>query len=106
MRDRLIELLDRIFKTDYKGDYESGIEDMADRLLAEGVIVPPVKVGDAVYDIADGTAYETKVLSLNWWGGNHWGVRTVSSFPSLDEFGTRIFLTREEAEKALERSEK
>ena len=46
MRDRLIELLDNIFHSDFNGDYENGIRDIADRLLANGVIVPPCKVGD------------------------------------------------------------
>lgn len=62
--------------------------------------VLPCKVGASVYDISDGTAYETRVLSFSYYG-DHWACRTVSSYPDLTEFGTRIFLTREEAEEAL-----
>ena len=45
MRDRLIELISQV-------QYMGGLEGkLADRLLAEGVIVPPCKVGDVVYHL-------------------------------------------------------
>lgn len=52
MRDRLIELLKKADKyTSDKGitDYEDAVADNADYLLANGVIVPPCKVGGKVY---------------------------------------------------------
>lgn len=64
------------------------------------LVVAPCKVGDIVFDIADGTAYATRVLSFSYFG-DHWACRTVSSYPDLEQFGTRIFLTREQAEAAL-----
>lgn len=60
----------------------------------------PCKVGDVVYDILDGTPYATKVVSFSYFG-DRWACRTVSSYPNLEQFGTRIFLTRGEAEAAL-----
>lgn len=98
-RDRLIELL---------GDYLYS-EQIADHLLANGVIVPPCKVGDKVY-----------LPCLNDWGDieNY----TITEFVldndgllfvvddedrethPIEEIGTDVFLTKEEAEKALERS--
>ena len=98
MRDRLIELISQV---QYMGGLEGKV---ADYLISNGVIVPPCKVGDTVYDIADGTAYATKVLQFVYFG-DRWACRTVSSFPNLEGFGTRVFLTREEAEKALKESE-
>lgn len=64
------------------------------------LVVLPCKVGDTVFDIGDGTAYATRVLNFSYFG-DHWACRTVSSYPDLEQFGTRIFLTREEAEAAL-----
>ena len=52
-RERLIELLQncRIPFRQTLGDifYKSVIEKIADHLLANGVIVPPVKIGQTVY---------------------------------------------------------
>lgn len=64
--------------------------------------VLPCKVGDTVFDIQDGTPYATRVLSFSYFG-DHWACRTVSSYPDLEAFGERVFLTLEEAEAALER---
>lgn len=61
----------------------------------------PCKVGDVVYDIFDGTPYATKVLHFVVFG-DRVSCRTASSFPNIEEFGKRIFLNRDEAEKALE----
>lgn len=60
----------------------------------------PCKVGDYVYDIGDGTAYKTKVLQFVMFE-DHLACRTVSSFPNVEAFGTRVFLTEAEAEEAL-----
>ena len=76
-------------------------ENIADDLISNGVIVPPCEAGDFVYDIADGEIYKTKVLSLVYFGSGKWACRTVSCFPDIEEFGSRIFLTLEEAEKAI-----
>lgn len=51
-RERLIEVLQNCrIQTRVTGDisYKSAYEKIADYLLASGVIVPPVKVGDRVY---------------------------------------------------------
>ena len=69
-------------------------ENIADDLLANGVIVPPCKVGDAVYqrDTA-GRIYESKIKSIIYdTDGVAFDKRAI---------GETIFLTREEAEKAL-----
>ena len=51
MRDRLIELLRDTFNYT-KGvciDFDEAVKINADHLLANGVVVPPCKVGDTVY---------------------------------------------------------
>lgn len=78
------------------------IRDLVEAEQAGRMVVLPCKVGDTVFDIGDGTAYATRVLNFSYFG-DHWACRTVSSYPDLEEFGTRIFLTREEAEAALQK---
>lgn len=78
--------------------------ELADADRAGLLVMLPCKVGDTVFDIEDGTAYATRVLNISYFG-DHWACRTVSSYPNLEQFGTRIFLTREEAEAALKGGE-
>lgn len=91
------------------GKYEdSGLTPERAQELAQAekdgrLVVLPCKVGDIVYDISDGTPYATRVLSFSYFGDL--ACWTVSSYPDLEEFGTRIFLTCEEAEAALKKRE-
>lgn len=109
-RDRLIELLVNFRKPDNPITQMAErmiIERIADYLLANGVIVPPCKVGDKVY-----------LPCLNDWGDieNY----TITEFVldndgllfvvddedrethPIEEIGTDVFLTKEEADKKLE----
>ena len=107
-RERLIELLK-----------DGGVRDfpyvnaLADHLLANGVIVPPCKVGDTVYFPMEingecepyvdvGTVFSigiderhTMWISVSYESG-------LKYYHTSDGFGKTVFLTREEAEKALE----
>lgn len=106
MRERLIELLEQARDEAKRtiGSMNNGFGAWyADYLLKNGVVIPPCNVGDMVYDISDGTPYETRVINFAYFG-DHWACRTVSGFPDLKDFGTRIFLTKEEAKATLERS--
>lgn len=76
------------------------------KAAADGrLAILPCKVGDIVYDIQDGTPYATRVLSFSYLR-DHWACRTVSSYPNLELFGERIFLTFDEAEAALAKQKK
>ena len=99
VREKLVDLIIDAKRTD--PEIGSFTEYLADHLIANGVTVPPCEAGDFVYDIADGEIYKTKVLSLVYFGSGKWACRTVSCFPDIEEFGSRIFLTLEEAEKAI-----
>ena len=104
MRDRLIEILS---KPIYPKEGVNLAEVIADYLLDNGVIVPPCKVGDTVYSIVEGIdlvlvgeVYEYVV------GREHFVFRsTRKGYFTLDftesDIGKTVFLTREEAEKAL-----
>lgn len=78
---------------------------IADRLLANGVIVPPVKVGDKIYQTDGVRVYENEVCEISL------SKRTViyytESAVAFDEtaIGKSVFLTREEAEQALKGGE-
>lgn len=81
--------------------YEKKISDLQSENAALRERFLPCKVGDYVYDIANGTAYKTRVLEWRIFDNGHIACRTISSFPSLEEFGTRIFLKKEAAEARL-----
>lgn len=115
MRDRLIELLlksEPLHERDLDDDLADGeIEAIADHLLAEGVIVPPCKVGDTVYTVSRKHPKKWKVhfIGYNSQGEFKMHIATEKFTEMLEVWdyaiGKTVFLTREEAEKALERSE-
>lgn len=112
MKEKLIELIEygqRCFMED--DDYEKISEFLADYLLENGVIVFPCKVGDTVYIIDEGDdeygepyVLDVEVLSLTI---ENLGIGIELSLPlgfrqvSWCVIGENVFLTREEAEKAL-----
>ena len=112
MRDKLIELIESARM------WGAGTsEEIADHLLAEGVIVPPCKTGDVLYGIRTsaktGDTYieEFAVAEVMYFSMR--GVRpfVIACFGGKKydnaDFGKTVFLTREEAERALsERREK
>jgi hypothetical protein len=70
------------------------------------VVILPCHVGDIVYDIEDGTPYATRVVSFVMFKDGSVSCKTVSSFPDVASFGTRIFLTLADAEEALAKEKK
>ena len=108
-RKRLIELLSQIdYACDNGSNLQDRIEYIADYLLENGVIVPQCKVGDAVYILAGpfGKKYEQDVCVGFYISDN--GVTQVRTRNKKGNHGTygimgeTLFLTKEEAEKALE----
>lgn len=115
MRDRLRDMIAKIVTA---ADDTRTFEDIiADELIAKGVIAPPCKVGDSIwivytprwpanpadkgkwFMIEDGVQriiYGAKGLSIETWN--------VGTIPAK-EIGTKLFLIREEAEKALAEKE-
>lgn len=99
-RERLIELLKQnchCRDEDCSNCNSNGIcftHREADYLLENGVIVPPVKVGDTVYQTdTAGRIYASTVKNI---------IYDTSSI-TFDEraIGTTVFLTKKQAEKAL-----
>lgn len=82
---------------------------IADHLLSAGVIVPPCKVGDTVYVLSQGAGFSVvwrvykataKAIHLDQYGKLFVRAETDKDVGGYVEV-ERIFLTREEAEKAL-----
>ena len=100
-RERLVELINK-GELSMWGKSVGGIkqqrEMLADYLLENGVIVPPVKVGDTVYMIIKKRA----TVSREYF---HFIKKTKLTFLNLERvlktWGKTVFLTKAEAEKAL-----
>ena len=107
MRDRLIKLIDGfVFGTQIvinNLEWNSNtVKDLSDYLLANGVIVPPCKVGDTVYILKNGEIHRNHVCQI------HISQTYAQTFFScygekfgVEQIGKNVFLTRENAEKAL-----
>lgn len=92
MRERLIELIAN------EPNSIDSIVSHADYLLANGVIVPPCKVGDKVYQVCNnGRIYESTIINVIY--------ETTQIAFDESAIGEGIFLTREEAEQALKGGE-
>lgn len=114
MRDRLIELLKKADERCEKckqcqecvayGRGEDCINYlMTDHLLANGVIVPPVSVGQTVWFVRNEKIIETKVEKIVLKSkGLHLKLCCNAMYEtSCNSIGKTVFLTKEEAEKAL-----
>jgi hypothetical protein len=105
MRDRLIELLtDDLPFADNPLQYviDELVERIADHLLANGVIVPPCKVGDTVYYIFVDKVYSFQVEKVEIVQHDiFFGTEGHFYWYSLRDIGKTVFLSKEEAEKAL-----
>ena len=116
MRDRLVDLINEA-----KDEYPTiphvncckptFAYYLADHLIANGVIVPPCKVGDTVYVIVqDSGIWEFEVRAAQMTVGvNGQGIdwmkwcfvcKDAIQFKG-DDIGKTVFLTREEAEQAM-----
>ncbi len=120
-RERLIELLCEVKHYESDDLTYNDIENIADHLLANGVIVPPCKVGDMLYlTTCDSPTRieETRVSQIkiivkengkisyrisapcvyDTWGDAHW---SICAF----DFGKTVFLTKSQAEETLKERE-
>ena len=117
-RERLIELLSNAKKyatntmlyLNMDEAIDISYDDLqADYLLKNGVIVPPVKVGDTVYGISRGAIipigvdriqYSKRGIDILGRNEQHYGNGTITLHPEND-VGIEWYTTKEEAEKTL-----
>ena len=104
MRDRLFDLIAEMLPEDVPIDYLPDVDAIVDRLLAEGVIVPPCKVGDYAKIKGDGKVWRVDAFHFYREGVAQVSItnRKVTNTMSLETFEEFMeVLTKEEAEKAL-----
>ena len=118
MRDRLIELIkecdkresDIMFKEKRAMSFDEWCGLYADCLIENGAILPPCKVGDTLYDISEfvnGCSYpeiyeytcEYITIFKDKDGETVFEIDAINF--RFNDFGKTVFLTREDAEKAL-----
>lgn len=112
MKDRLIELIrtaSHELTTRCVGDCGDCSDKIADYIIADGWIRPPCKVGDKVYVIFKNEIYKATVFSMKieTEDDHYLTLIKVKVFDKISMFkvfifGKSVFLTREEAEKALQ----
>lgn len=110
-RERLIKLFLQPMYVAGFYDKETVAKAYADRILADGWIKPPYKVGDTVWAIAiTGKIYKYTVNGFHYFEDKHFMFgayriredgKKVNPTWQDSEIGKTVFLTREEAEKAL-----
>ena len=105
MRDRLIELKRQAVNyAQEKADERGGlvcIDDEVDYLLANGVIVPPVRYGDEIYYLFPQQGIQRAFVRRIQIGKYGVAICTKYGATLISEIGKTVFLTKEEAEKAL-----
>lgn len=100
------ERLSNMIQSAVGGCAKNWADIIASHLLTEGVIVPPCKVGQTVYCIRYDKARKPYVKPLVVLSVTIWGKGKITLFTTReDTLGATAFLTREDAEKAVERSE-
>lgn len=102
-RDRLIEIIKDISKQPVMitGLYDWA-DVIADYLLDNGVIVPPRKVGDTVYEITTSEEIKQRKVKDIIYDNDGFRLRLEPYFSYEYYLNETVFLTSEEAEKALE----
>ena len=105
MRDRLIELLEQGHKEYLYYDQ------IADYLIANGVILPPMKLGQICFEIApyQNEVRECRVSSITQKADGSFKIRLTNLREKWvyeiteDDIGKTVFLSREDAEAALQK---
>lgn len=120
-KERLVELISKCCAKNLNMVQLLGFEKLliADYLLANGVIVPPVKVGDVVYSYCSDFGVILPYVVVNFHVGflgknnnnyQYWEAKCYADETDelldeidfdIDEIGKTVFLTREEAEAKL-----
>lgn len=116
--ERLIKLLNDVSSAQYEGDIivnsemdidTSEMNRIADYLLANGVILSPVKVGETVYSISRGQIipiqidtiqYTKRGIDISGSNEEYFGYSTIH-LDINNQIGIQWYKTKEEAEKSL-----
>jgi hypothetical protein len=111
-RERLINLMIEAERTD--PETESFTDYLVDYLLEHGVVMLPCKVGDRLYEVTGRktvSVYKVRAIRVELFSlFIEWDIVEGFAWQSLSdinagEIGKTVFLTREEAERALKERE-
>lgn len=99
--DNIIERLDKLL---HQTDDDARLRELAEADKDGRLVVLPCKVGDKLYRVFDGNISEHEVQNMKYFARQRrLGIDMTPFFPDAEKFiGKTVFLTREEAEKALE----
>ena len=99
--DNIIERLDKLL---HQTDDDARLRELAEADKDGRLVVLPCKVGDKLYRVFYGEIFEHRVGSMKYFAiQGRWDIETYPFCPCVESsIGKTIFLTREEAEKALE----
>ena len=88
------------------GNYDR-LRELAEADKDGRVVVLPCKIGDKLYRVFAGEIFEHRVGSMKYFAiQKKWDIETYPFCPCVESsIGKTIFLTREEAEKALQEME-
>lgn len=103
-RKRLVELTNNFLKEELGMNIHTDIlEKYADHLLNNGIVVPPCKVGQKVYypSASFGRIFEKTVDEILMSDKGDY-IHFASTYMPFENISKTVFLTREQAEKALE----
>ena len=110
-RERLIELLNNVGSKVTDVPTDGFIKHLADHLLANGVIVPPCKVGDVLYTTENCVNRPEKIVvtAIHQYE-KYTSIRTLSRSQKVyvyttEDFGKCVFAAKEEAEQALRKED-
>lgn len=104
MRDRLIELLEQA--EGLKNNDMPSLEEKADYLLANGIVISPCAIGQEIYVVWDSSGFEKcTVKNFDYYGFDNIvfdadGERGGCTFIK-DDINSLVFLSKEDAEKRL-----
>ena len=99
--DNIIERLDKLL---HQTDDDALLRELAKADKEGRVVVLPCKVGDKLYRVFAGEIFEHRVGSMKYFAiQGRWDIETYPFCPCVESsIGKTVFLSREEAEKALE----
>ena len=106
-RERLINLIDKVLVKYDRGCLPFVMDEIADHLLANGVIVPPCKVGQTVYELRCNDPFSEDIsIDIVPSTVKDFAILTTEDIHGMAGVGKTVFLTKEEAEKALKERER
>ena len=115
-RKRLVELIENFFEEEIGASFVKGFLDkFADHLLDNGVIVPPFKIGETLYDVSE-YVYGIPCPEIYEMENDRMTIEKLENGDFIfiyedaeirhEDMGVTIYSSREQAEQALKGGER